>query len=317
MAIRPAMMLGRVKTNAVAAVRGIGRPATGSAAFMSDRLSPSIGNIALEFRPGLTATERARFAVQDVAGGLRLWRLAWTLGWLDIRLRYRGSLLGPFWLTLSTAIMVSSLGVLYATLMHMDVHRYLPFIALSQVLWGFISGVVGDGCVCFTQAEGIIRSVRMPLFVQVLRVLVRNLLMLGHNAVVIVVVFALFSVRPGWQALWALPGVAAWALAAAAICLPLGAVCARFRDVPQIVGSVMQIAFFLTPIIWLPDQLGPHEHLLLLNPFFDLLEIVREPLLGTAAGSHIWMAAVAITLVLCGFSCALFARVRGRVAFWL
>jgi len=311
------MMLGRVKTNAVAAVRGIGRPATGSAAFMSDRLSPSIGNIALEFRPGLTATERARFAVQDVAGGLRLWRLAWTLGWLDIRLRYRGSLLGPFWLTLSTAIMVSSLGVLYATLMHMDVHRYLPFIALSQVLWGFISGVVGDGCVCFTQAEGIIRSVRMPLFVQVLRVLVRNLLMLGHNAVVIVVVFALFSVRPGWQALWALPGVAAWALAAAAICLPLGAVCARFRDVPQIVGSVMQIAFFLTPIIWLPDQLGPHEHLLLLNPFFDLLEIVREPLLGTAAGSHIWMAAVAITLVLCGFSCALFARVRGRVAFWL
>ena len=310
-------MLGRVKTNAVAAVRGIGRPATGSAAFMSDRLSPSIGNIALEFRPGLTATERARFAVQDVAGGLRLWRLAWTLGWLDIRLRYRGSLLGPFWLTLSTAIMVSSLGVLYATLMHMDVHRYLPFIALSQVLWGFISGVVGDGCVCFTQAEGIIRSVRMPLFVQVLRVLVRNLLMLGHNAVVIVVVFALFSVRPGWQALWALPGVAAWALAAAAICLPLGAVCARFRDVPQIVGSVMQIAFFLTPIIWLPDQLGPHEHLLLLNPFFDLLEIVREPLLGTAAGSHIWMAAVAITLVLCGFSCALFARVRGRVAFWL
>jgi lipopolysaccharide transport system permease protein len=282
-----------------------------------DQPSPAIGSIALEFRPGLTATERARFAVQDVVGGLRLWRLAWTLGWLDIRLRYRGSLLGPFWLTLSTAVMVGSLGVLYSTLFHMDVRRYLPFIALSSVLWGFMSGVVTDGCICFTQAEGTIRAVHMPLFVQVLRVLVRNVFVLAHNAVVIVVVFAIFSIRPGWQALWALPGLAVWALAGAALCLPLGAVCARFRDVPQIIGSVMQIAFFLTPIIWLPDQLGPHEHLLLLNPFFDLLEIVREPLLGTSAGSHVWMAAAAITVVLSGLSYALFARVRGRIAFWV
>jgi lipopolysaccharide transport system permease protein len=282
-----------------------------------DRLPAASRSIVLEFRPGHTATERGRFAVQDVAEGLSLWRLAWTLGWLDIRLRYRGSLLGPFWLTLSTAVMVGSLGMLYAELFHMDVRRYLPFIALSQVLWGFMAGVVNDGCVCFTQAEGIIRAVRMPLFVQALRVLVRNLLVLGHNVVVIVVVFALLSVRPGWEALWAVPGLVLWALAGAAVCLPLGAVCARFRDIPPIVGSVLQIAFFITPIIWLPDQLGSKEHWLLLNPFFDMLEVVREPLLGTTAGVRVWEAAIAITLVLSGLSVVLFARVRGRVAFWL
>jgi lipopolysaccharide transport system permease protein len=284
---------------------------------VNDRLSSTSPGIVLEFRPGLTVSDRTRFAAQDVAGGLRLWRLAWTLGWLDIRLRYRGSLLGPFWLTLSTAVMVASLGTLYATLFHMDVRKYLPFIALSQVLWGFISGVVNDGCVCFTQAEGIIRAVRMPLFVQVLRVLVRNLLMLAHNVVVIVAVFALLDVWPGWAAVWAVPGLLLWGIAGAAVCLPLGAVCARFRDIPPIVGSVLQIAFFVTPIIWLPDQLGANEHWLLLNPFFDLLELVREPLLGTTAGVHVWEAAIAITVVLCGLSAALFSRTRGRVAFWL
>jgi lipopolysaccharide transport system permease protein len=282
-----------------------------------DRLSSASPSIVLEFRPGLTVSDRTRFAAQDVAEGLRLWRLAWTLGWLDIRLRYRGSLLGPFWLTLSTAIMVGSLGTLYATLFHMDVRRYLPFIALSQVLWGFMSGVVTDGCVCFTQAEGIIRAVRMPLFVQVLRVLVRNLLVLAHNVVVIVAVFALLDVWPGWAALWAAPGLVVWGLAGAAVCLPLGAICARFRDIPPIVGSVLQIGFFVTPIIWLPDQLGANKHWLLLNPFFDLLEVVREPLLGTTAGVQVWAAAVAITLVLCGLAAALFSRIRGRVAFWL
>ena len=66
-------------------------------------------------------------------------RLAWTLGWLDIKLRYRGSMLGPFWLTLSTGIMVGSLGVLYSTLFHMNMHEYLPFLSLSLVLWGFLS----------------------------------------------------------------------------------------------------------------------------------------------------------------------------------
>jgi lipopolysaccharide transport system permease protein len=284
---------------------------------VNDRLSSTSPGIVLEFRPGLTVSDRTRFAAQDVAGGLRLWRLAWTLGWLDIRLRYRGSLLGPFWLTLSTAVMVASLGTLYATLFHMDVRKYLPFIALSQVLWGFISGVVNDGCVCFTQAEGVTRAVRMPLFVQVLRVLVRNLLMLAHNVVVIVAVFALLDVWPGWAAVWAVPGLLLWGIAGAAVCLPLGAVCARFRDIPPIVGSVLQIAFFVTPIIWLPDQLGANEHWLLLNPFFDLLELVREPLLGTTAGVHVWEAAIAITVVLCGLSAALFSRTRGRVAFWL
>ncbi len=284
---------------------------------MQDSLNPAAGNIVLEFRPGFAAGERARLGAQDITEGLRLWRLAWTLGWLDIRLRYRGSLLGPFWLTLSTAVMVASLGFLYAALFHMNLREYLPFIALSQVLWGFLAGMVTDGCTCFTQAEGIIRSVRMPLFVQALRTLVRNLLVLAHNVVVIVVVFAVLSVWPGWTALWTVPGLLVWLIAGVAVCLPLGAICARFRDIPPIVGSVMQIAFFITPVIWLPNQLGTRAHWMLFNPFFDLLEIVRAPLLGSTASFHVWVAALVITLVLCVASVALFARVRGRVAFWI
>ncbi|HEX5326712.1 MAG TPA: ABC transporter permease [Acetobacteraceae bacterium] len=283
-----------------------------------DSPTPASGTIVLEFRPSMAAGQRSRLAAADIADGARLWRLAWTLGWLDIRLRYRGSLLGPFWLTLSTAVMVASLGFLYAALFHMDLREYLPFIALSQVLWTFIAGVVTEGCTCFTQAEGIIRSVRMPLFVHAVRTVVRNLLVLAHNVVVIVVVFAALAVHPGWAALWALPGLAVWLVVGAAVCLPLGAICARFRDIPPIVGSVMQIAFFVTPIIWLPAQLGAaRQHWLLLNPFFDLIEIVRAPLLGTVAGSHVWVAALVIMVVTCAVSWLLFTRVRGRIAFWI
>ena len=130
--------------------------------------------------------------------GTRLLRLAWTLAWLDIRLRYRGSMLGPLWLTLSTGIMVGALGYLYAGIFHIDVHDYLPFLALSLVLWGFLGSVVSESCTAFTESEGIVRAVRMPFFLFAIRLLIRNVLVLAHNVLVIVVVFVVFRVWPGW-----------------------------------------------------------------------------------------------------------------------
>ena len=126
-----------------------------------------------------------------------------------------------------------------------------------------------------------IRAVRMPLFLHAIRMLLRNVLVLMHNVVVIVVVDIIFSVWPGVYAFLALPGFAVWAVDALAVGLLLGAICARYRDVGPIVGSVMQIAFFLTPVIWQPHQLGDGAVLLPLNPFYAVLEIVRAPLLGT------------------------------------
>jgi lipopolysaccharide transport system permease protein len=271
----------------------------------------------LEFQGNMSAAARNRLAVLDVVEGFALWRLAWSLGWLDIRLRYRGSILGPFWLTLSTGVMIGSLGVLYSALFHIDTRSYLPFLALSQVLWGFIATLVGEACAAFTQAEGMIRAVRMPLFVHAIRTLLRNVFVLAHTIIVIVVVDVYFAVWPGWYAPLALPGVVLWMLDGLAICLLLGAFCARFRDIAPIVASVMQIAFFLTPVIWKPEQLGARAWLLPLNPFFAMMEVVRAPLLGEYPGETTWLAAILYSVVLFVLSWLMFVKARGRVAFWM
>jgi lipopolysaccharide transport system permease protein len=273
--------------------------------------------VVLTFNADRSWAGQHRLAWHDVWDGLRMWRLAFTLGWLDIKLRYRGSLLGPLWLTLSTAVMVGSLGVLYAALFGMNLHEYLPFLALSQVLWAFISALVTEACMCFTQAEGIIRSVRMPFFLQAIRTLWRNLLVLGHNVVVIFVVFAIFDQWPGWGAFNALPGLALWGVDALAICLLLGPICARFRDIPPIVASVMQIAFFVTPIIWKGNQVGKHAALLPLNPFYSLLEVVRRPLLSEQMGHIIWASALGYSVLLCALTWLVFMRTRSRLTFWI
>ncbi len=261
---------------------------------------------------------RQLLAVQDVRDGAALWRLGLTLGWFDIRLRYRGSVLGPFWLTLSTGVMIGALGVLYSQLFKMELHDYLPFLALSLVLWNVLGSVVADACTSFQQAESMIRSQRMPFTLYAIRVITRNLLVLAHNIPVILVVYAAFDVWPGVPAWAAIPGILLWVIDGLASCLFLGAVCARFRDIPPIVASVMQIAFFISPIIWKPELLkGPQAALLPFNPFYTLLEIVRAPLLGQAANGQVWASALGYSALLCGVSWLLFARVRGRLAFWV
>lgn len=284
---------------------------------MMTATTPAARDALLDLRADMSLAARNRLAVRDVSDGTTLWPLAWTLGWLDIRLRYRGSMLGPFWLTLSTGIMVAALGVLYSTLFHTNIHDYLPFLSLSLVLWGFLGAVVSEACVTFTEAESVSRSVRMPFFVFAIRVVIRNLLVLAHNILVIVVVFAIFLKWPGWHAVLALPALVLWVADALALTLLLGSFCARFRDIQPIVNSIMQIAFFMTPVIWKPEQLGTGVAKLPLNPFFDLLEIVRAPLMGTTPTMMTWLGAALYSLALCGVAWVFFARARGRIAFWL
>ena len=264
-----------------------------------------------------TPAARFRHAGRDLRDGLKLWRLCLTLGWLDVKLRYRGSILGPFWLTASTAVMVGALGVIYAFLFKMDLQAYLPFLSLSLVLWGFISGIVNESTQCFTQSESMIRSMRMPFTVHAARVVIRNLLVLAHNVVVILVVFAIFRVWPGLAMLQIIPALLLWLLDGIAACVLLGALGARFRDITPIIGSILQIVFFITPIIWKPELMKRGHQWLALNPFYDLLEIVRQPLLGGAVTSQVAWAAIGFSAALCILTGLLFTRVRARLAYWV
>lgn len=259
---------------------------------------------------------RAR-ALEDLATGFARWRLAWALARGDITHRYRGSVLGPLWLTISTAVMLAALGILYARLFKMDVAEYLPWLAVSLIVWNMIAAIVTDAGASLTAAEGVIRQMPLPYSVHALRVVFRNAVVAGHNLPLVGVVFAIFGMAPGWVALLALPGLALFAVAGFAASILLGMLCARFRDIPPIVGSVMQLAFFVSPVIWKPSMVGHWEPLLPLNPFFAVMETVRAPLMGSTGGLLVWVMALAWTGLLAAAAWALFVRFRGRIAFWV
>ena len=99
--------------------------------------------------------------------------------------------------------------------------------------------------------------------------------------------------------------------------LLFGVLSARYRDVPPLVASITRIAFFVTPIIWMPEHLPARAVLLEFNPFFHLLELVRAPLLGQVPGLVSWLAVMCVTFSGWLVTFALFLRCRGRIAYWI
>lgn len=265
------------------------------------------------------AAEPHRLArgLADLTEGFARLTLAWALARNDLRNRYRGSVLGPIWLTLSTAVMLVALGLLYSTLFRMELATYLPWLAVSLILWNLIAGTVADACTCLIQAEAVIRQLPLPHSTHALRCLLRNAVTAAHNLPLIAIVFAIFGILPGAAVLLVVPGLVILSANALAGALLLGIVCARFRDVVQIVGALMQVAFFVTPVIWKPELLGEGAAFLALNPFYALMEVVRAPLLEDGGSLAVWLAALGWTALHVAVALGFFVRFRGRVAFWV
>lgn len=256
-------------------------------------------------------------AARDVMDGLRLWEFWTAAGIHGIKRGYRRSVLGPLWLTISLAVLVTTLSLLYGQLLAVPLDRYVPHVALGFIAWQFIQGVVNRGCGVFIDHKSWITNDRRPLTLFVCKVVWEHLLIMAHNAPVYVGAALVFGVFAGPAGLLLAPALALMVLNAVWVGLLLGVVCARFRDVAPIIHSVMRISFFVTPVIWIPEQLGPRAHLALYNPFTYFVDLLRAPLLGDAPSAVTWLLAAAVTAAGWVVAWIVFAQYRGRVPYWL
>ncbi len=257
-------------------------------------------------------------AWRDAVEGLHHRDYWWTLAWNDIRSRYRRSRIGQFWITLSVALFVLGIGLIYAGIFGMPVSEYLPRLTVSYVVWLFFSSVLVGGCSTFIAASATMQQRLFPVSVHAYRLVARELLVFAHNAIVIVVVWIVFAVGISPVALLAIPGMALNAYVGFWLATMLGIVCVRYRDVPPIVQSLVTILFFITPVLWTADRLGASaEFIVLLNPFVYLIAIVRDPLLGIVPPLHTWAVVLALAAAVTAIGLYGMSLTRHRLAYWL
>lgn len=253
----------------------------------------------------------------DLVSGLRAWRLWTLLAWNDILQRYRRSALGPFWITLSMSIFILLLGVIYSRIFKMDIAVYLPYVAVGLITWGFISGATIDCCSAFVDSAGIIKQLKLPYSVYVLRVIWRCVIILAHTIVLIVPIGLAFQIKVSMADLLFVPGLFLVFLNQLWVGIVVAVLSTRYRDVVQLISTAIQIAMFATPIMWPVESLQNARIIADINPLYHLIEIVRAPLLGSAPEPLSWLFVIGICILGYALATALLWRGSRRIVYWL
>ncbi len=269
--------------------------------------------------PGKSTSFRSNVsaAFNDIVEGISkdwIWR---AIAVEEVKLRYRGSVLGPLWLTITTVVMIVAMGVVFARVFNQDISKYMPYLTIGLVVWQFISTLINEGCGVFLNAKSVILQAPIPFTIYACAMAYRNLIIFAHSCVIIPLVLLFFAVPVGPDALWIAPAVFVLCLNGIWLSLLLGAISARYRDVPPVIASFVQVVFFITPIFWLPELLGDWKGIAELNPMFAAIDVIRAPLLGVPLAPNSWVVLLTTTFLGSLVTFAAFSCYRSRISYWL
>ena len=255
---------------------------------------------------------------QECAAGLANWRIAHLDGTLLLRRRYARSRLGQFWLTLSTGVSIAALGAVWTLLWKQPAGEIFPYIAISLVLWNFLSNLVTEGANIFVSHAHTLTNQGLAVSTYVYALLYKSLLVLAHDAVIIVIVVLLFKGGMGWQALLFVPALALTLVSGFCVAYLVGMLCTRYRDMILFTATAMQLLFYVTPVLWkrdfLPAEFAWVSHV---NPFAAYLAILRDPLLGHAVSGEAWFYAAVLATALLILTLWSAGKVRRRLIYWM
>ena len=258
---------------------------------------------------------------KSVVEAASLWHIWTRLGLQDVRLKFRRSAIGAAWPFVNLAVMVLSIGFIYANLLGQPPQDFIPYLTIGMILWGYLTNSIVDGGNAFVHAEGYIKQISLPIYVYILRSFVSISLttLITMCAFAIVAVIYWLPIGPG--TLLAVPGLLMVMATSLLLITIFAHLNARFRDVAHMATVGMQVLFYVTPVIFPATLLRHRRDLALvidLNPLYHLLEVVRQPLLHASAAAWQSYAAVSGVIVLLAIAAAVvIAAFQRRIVFSL
>jgi lipopolysaccharide transport system permease protein len=255
----------------------------------------------------------------DLFDALRRWRLIHLIGVSNLRGRYARSRVGQLWVTVANAIFIIAIGTIWSWIWRMDIDRYLPYVGAGFVIYVFLSQCINESASVLVADSRIFMNDRRPFILAILAMIYRNLIILAHN-VPIIICLVLWSdsarFAPDWRLI---PAVLLSVTFLVFFCYGLSIVCARFRDLIQIVNLIVQVSFLLTPVMWYMRSLPEKHHvwLYVFNPIAAILEVLRDPLIGETVATMPYISLAGWAAAAVSFGLGMHRIFGRRIIFWL
>jgi ABC-2 type transport system permease protein/lipopolysaccharide transport system permease protein len=259
--------------------------------------------------------------MQEVIQSAALWPIWVRLGVQDVKLRFRRSAVGPAWIFVNLAVLIVSIGFIYAHLLGQEAAEFVPYLTIGLIAWSYLTNSIVDGGNAFILSAGYIKQISLPIYVYVLRSFVSIGLTSLIMSAAFVIVAVIYPVPLAVGTLFVIPGLLIMMVTSLLLITIFAHWNARFRDVAQTASVGMQVLFYVTPVIFPATMLlsrGSLRYVVELNPMYHLLEVIRRPLLtGQAAEWESYVAAGIIIVVLAAIATAVLATYRRRIVFAL
>ena len=256
-------------------------------------------------------------AIKDFMAGLSLYYVWIYQSYHDITAKYKRTVLGSFWLAGGMLVTSMSMALLFGLLFGQPLQVILPYVMSGMLCFGLVAFVFNDGPEMFMMSGGIIKNHAYPFTFYAFHTVCKSFFLFLHNMVVYWVVMALFGIVtiPHWSIVFAVPVVLVFMFTVGSMA---GMFASRYRDMRFMLPYVGQILSYVVPIFWRGEQLPQKAlEIIQLNPFYNLLQILRLPLLGQMAPILNWQLAVGYTALVCVLWFISFAAFRRRIPFWV
>ena len=240
---------------------------------------------------------------------------------LDLKSRYRNSLLGVVWNLLTPLGFVTIIGLVFGILFQVDIRVFIPFLFSGLIPWFFITACGDGGAQCFLQSQGYIKQISIPLEVFPVRVVLSALinLLMTIAAFWIICLFLNPSVF-SWRVILLFPTFIIFIVFGISLATIAGFVQTYMRDYAPTQSLAFQALFFATPIKFPAEDLyaTPAFFIVRYNPFRYMIDIFRSPLLGVETQSpYSYVVSIIFTLLVFIFAQMLNRKIGRKIAFRL
>lgn len=116
----------------------------------------------------------------------------WNLGRLDLKIRYRRSILGPIWLSISYLITVVFLSFVWTKVFNQNIENFIWYFSIGLLLWSYLVGVINSSFMLFNENAGVLLNINIDKDVLISRNLAREVYVLLHLLLVLIII-ALFA----------------------------------------------------------------------------------------------------------------------------
>jgi ABC-type polysaccharide/polyol phosphate export permease len=243
----------------------------------------------------------------------------WVLGGLDLKIRYRRSILGPIWISISYLVTVCFLSIVWTKVFNQNIKNFIWYFSIGLLVWNYIVNVISSSYMLFTDTAGILLNYNIDKDVIITRNIVRELYVFIHALVVLILIF--FYAEPNIHSKDIVLSFLGFVLVTVILfnlSYLISILVLRYRDLKEVFATSINLLYYVTPILWPIESLKGSEYIYLYNPFYHIVNVIRAPLMNAG---EFWLESFVICFLIMVFVYFVRRYVKSKydhyVALWI